>query len=108
VRAHGDDQNRYLLQLFDSFLAACTNLPQNAFESKKSKRFNVALYEAVFAAVCRDAFPAKRLLTGHIQNDQLRQLEEDPEFLQAMAGGTTQTRNVNKRLERARSIIGVL
>lgn len=108
VQKHTTEQNQYLSQLFASFLEVCAELPEDAFLNKKSKRFNVALFEAVYVAACRDAFPAKKLLVGRMQGDQLRQLEDDPEFLEAMAEGTTQTKNVNKRLERARAIIGAL
>jgi hypothetical protein len=76
--------------------------------NKKSRRFNVALFEVAFVAACRDAFPARKLLAGRMQSAQLRQLEDDPEFVSAMAEGTTQTKNVSKRIERARAIIGAL
>jgi len=108
VQKHTTDQNQYLSLLFGSFLTACADLPEDAFLNKKSKRFNVALFEAAFAAVSREAFAAKRPLNGRIPGDQLRRLESDYEFLGAMVEGTTQTRNVNNRLERARVILGAL
>jgi uncharacterized protein with ParB-like and HNH nuclease domain len=108
VQKHTRDQNEYLSRLFESFLLSCAALPEDAFLNKKNKRFNVALFEVAFVSVCRAAFPEKRLLAGQMQSDELRHLEDDTEFLAAMAEGTTQTRNVAKRLERARATIGAL
>ncbi len=108
VQKHTADQNRYLSDLFSSFLKACADLPEDAFLNKKSRRFNVALFEAAFVAACRNAFPIHRLLDGSMDSEQLRKLENDQEFLAAMAEGTTQTKNVNKRLERASEYIGAL
>jgi hypothetical protein len=99
---------KYLSELLDSFILACAKLPEDAFLNKKNRRFNVALYESTFASICHDAASNERLLNGEVSLDRLIQLEEDPEFLGAMLEGTTQTKNVNKRLERARKIVGTL
>jgi uncharacterized protein with ParB-like and HNH nuclease domain len=108
VQRHTNAQNQYLGNLFASFLTACEALPQDAFLNKKNRRFNVALFEATFAAVCREAFPQQRPLAGQLPADKLRLLEEDGVFVEAMSEGTTQTRNVNRRLERARAVVGAL
>jgi uncharacterized protein with ParB-like and HNH nuclease domain len=107
-RAHNEEQNRYLLALLQSFLDACSGLPENAFLNKKNNRFNVGLYEAAFGAVCRVAFAEKRLINGKVAAEQLAALETDPQFLDAMLEGTTQTKNVKARLNRAKEILGSL
>lgn len=107
-RSHTDNQNEYLSQLFRSFLQACTNLANTAFVNKKNNRFNVALYEAAFAAVCEAALKEQRMLKGSIDPNRLAQLEQDPEFLKATLEGTTQTRNVKTRVDQARVIVGSL
>lgn len=107
-RANKPEQNTYLSQLFDSFLAACTDLPRDGFLNKKNGRFNVGLYEAAFAAVCKKAFVEKRPVAGKVSIERLRQLEEDPGFMTAMLEGTTQTKNVKTRLDRAGAIVGSL
>lgn len=100
-----DEQNEYLLSLLDSFLARCQDLPEDAF--LKNGRFHIALYEAAFAAICSPPFERRELLQGgQILAESLSALERDPEFVDALSEGTTQTRNVKLRLERARDILG--
>jgi hypothetical protein len=103
-----EEKNTYLGDLFDSFLEACTDLPADAFINKKNKRFNIALYEAVFAAACQVAFVERRRLQGRLSSEALRELEADAEFVEALLEGTTRTANVQKRLNRARTIVGAL
>lgn len=99
---------QYLSNLLDSFLAACSNLPADAFVNKKNGRFNVALYEAAFASVCHDALQNERMLIGTVPAGKLANLAEDPAFLEATIEGTTQTKNVKTRLDRAKAILGSL
>jgi uncharacterized protein with ParB-like and HNH nuclease domain len=102
------DQNDYLSRLFLSFLQACADLPEDAFLNKKNRRFNVALYESVFASICVSAFRERRILKGPVSAERLAQLESDDEFLGAMLEGTTQTKNVKARLKRAQTVLGSL
>ncbi len=103
-----EEQNAYLQELFQSFLSACQSLPDEAFLNKKNRRFNIALYEAVFTAVCEHAFKKRRPLKGFIDAKKVEALENDDDFLKASLEGTTSTANVDKRLTRARSIVGRL
>lgn len=107
-RAHNEEQNEYLSLLLHSFLQACSDLPENAFLNKKNNRFNVALYEAAFAASARDAFRERRMLNGEVSATQLSQLETDAQFVAATLEGTTQTKNVKARLDRASAILNAL
>src|SRR6266702_237670 len=94
-------QNIYLELLFDSFLQACGGLPADVFI--RNSRFNVALYESVFAAACGQAFSEKRTAVQNVlQADKVKALEQDPQFIGAMLEGTTQTKNVKLRLNRGR------
>ena len=103
---HSPDQNEYLGSLFRSFLNACSNLPEDAFTSRKN-RFNIALYEAVFTAICEKAFAEQRTVKGIIEYNQMRALENDTTFVKAALEGTTQTAKVQERLKRARAIISL-
>ncbi len=106
ARSHTDDQNQFLNGLLESFLNACRDLPDNAFLNKKSGRFNVALFEAAFAGICRTPFASQRMINATLPPDRLAMLEGDKDFLEAMLEGTTQTRNVKTRLDRAIAILG--
>jgi uncharacterized protein with ParB-like and HNH nuclease domain len=104
-RGHNAEQNTYLSDLLKSFMDSCSDLADNAFLNKKNNRFNVALFEAAFEATCRVAFKEKRVLNGKVSAQQLSQLEMDPAFLAATLEGTTQTKNVKARLDRADAIL---
>ena len=106
--SHTSEQNKYLETVFQTFLQACAALPDDAFLNKKNKRFNIALYEAVFTAAGEKAFAERRGLTGDIKAERISSLENDDDFLKASLEGTTRTANVDKRLERARLLIGAL
>lgn len=107
-RSHTEGKNDYLSTLFKSFLDACSELPEDAFLNKKNRRFNVALYEAAFASVCSDAFSNNRTLQKNISTENLNKLSEDKQFLEATIEGTTQTKNVKMRIDRAKDILGFL
>lgn len=107
ARGHTDEQNFFLASLLDSFLDGCSALPENAFLNKKSRRFNVALFEAAFVAACSAPFAEKRGLNAKLHTDRLTELENDPEFVAAMLEGTTQTKNVKARLKSASRILGI-
>lgn len=101
------DQNEYLSKLFISFLAAAAHLSHDAFINKKSARFNMALFEAVFNAVATLPFKNRQLITDKIAADKILALESDADFLAASERGTTGTKNVQIRLKRALDIFGV-
>lgn len=103
--SHSQDQNRLLELLFNSFLSSCADLPDHAFINIRNKRFNLALFEATFAAACKRAFSERRELNGHIDPQEVAALAADPQFLSASLEGTTRTTNVEIRLARANAII---
>ncbi len=103
---HDEAKNSYLENLFQSFLKACSTIDDDAFFNKKNRRFNIALFEAVFTAASEVAFKERRLLEGTIDGAKIAALEMDEEFTKASLEGTTRTLNVNKRIERARKAIG--
>ena len=107
-KANGPDKNQYLERLFDSFLDACSGLPPDAFKNKKNNRFNIALYEAVFAGSCKQAFAEQRAVEGRLEVDRVHARDDDEEFSEAARVGTTNTVNVKERLRRAEAILGEL
>ena len=105
-KSHGAEKNKYLETLFSSFLRSCSELPNDIFLNKRG-RFNVALYEAVFAVACNSAFSEKCVVEGLLSEDEIRTLSMDNEFLAAALQGTTRKANVEKRLDRAEHLITV-
>lgn len=107
-RRQADAQNEYLSDLLESFFKACERLPEDAFLNKKNNRFNVALYEAAFAAACDAAFQEHRSVSNELLQSDLARLEDDAQFQSALVEGTTQTKNVKLRLGRAKALISSL
>lgn len=103
---HSDSQNKYLKDLFESFLKATAPVPNSAFLDRRNRRFNIALFEAVFAIACENAFRNNKLIKKSLENDKIQQLRDDDAFSKASLEGTTRTTNVTKRLERAHVILG--
>ena len=107
-QTHDQQQNQYLELLFDSFLDAAIDLPNDAFLSKNTTRFNIALIEAVFTAACSEAFLDERTVNGVLDPEELDELKDDKEFTDAASFATTQTSNVRTRLERGKVLIQAL
>ena len=106
--SHDEDRNKYLETLFKSFMEACSTLEEDAFINKRNRRFNIALFEAVFTAACEAAFNERRILSGTLDGQRIAVLENDAEFIKASLEGTTSTSNVSIRIQRARNIVGAL
>ncbi len=107
-RKNSAEKNDYLERLFRSFLRGCARLPDDVFLNKQNNRFNIALYEAVFAGSGKRAIAESRLIEGMLDAGRIRDLETDKEFSSAALERTTNTANVAKRLSRAEVIVGSL
>lgn len=99
------EKNKYLQDLFISFLVATEDLPADAFINQRNKRFNVVLLEAAFYAVCRNAFENKRVLEGKVDEIELAKLANDDDFIAASIEGTTRSDNISARLKAAKNIM---
>lgn len=106
--SHTDEQNKILEDILLSFIEASSDLPGNMFINPKSNRFNLALFEATFAATCRAALAERRKLHGKISVAEVTSLSIDTEFTNAAIEGTTRTSNVSLRLKRANTLLTAL
>jgi uncharacterized protein with ParB-like and HNH nuclease domain len=104
-KRHTDDQNGQIEKVIQSFLERCDAIGTTVFVSKRTKRFNIALFESAFAAVCSEAFHERAPDVGPLTALKFEQLDQDPEFVEAAQKATTQTANVKKRLQRARAVL---
>ena len=104
ARNFGTNDLKHLQLLLGSFLESCSSLPSDAFHSTPG-RFSPMLFEAVFVAVCSDAYSQRQAVKGKIDLNSLKALKEDAEFQSATQRQTTSSRNVNMRLSRAKKIL---
>ncbi len=104
ARAFKDERVAALEALFLSFIGSCSELPREAFQSV-NKRFSIAIYESVFAAVCTVPHAQGSLVQGKISLESIKALKSDSAFLAASSSRTTDRANVLTRLRRAREIV---
>lgn len=107
-QAHDEQRNKYLVDFFLSFLEACSELPEDAFLNRKTRRFSIALIEAVFTVASRNAFMERRFLNGKIDIEQINKLANDAQFLEAATTASTHSPNVKRRLDRGEYYITAL
>lgn len=100
-----DEQNQYLEQLFRTFLETCGPLGERPFHGRKTSKFNISLFEAVFAAECGPAFKRRDTELKPFEPDRFDALKEDPDFAKASLEKTTSTTNVRFRLQRAKELL---
>jgi uncharacterized protein with ParB-like and HNH nuclease domain len=104
-RQQSEEQNEYLAKLFQSFIAACEDLPDTAFINPGNNRFSISLYEAVFTAACAVAFGNREEVKGRLKEGDIDELESDKVFIEASTFGTTAASNVRDRLSRAKQLV---
>ena len=107
-QSHAPEQNQYICDLFESFLKSASALPANAFLSKKTQRFSIALVEAVFTAAAACAFRERRLMTGQLSSREIDALARDEEFQNAATKASTTSANVAVRLGLGKKHISAL
>ena len=97
--------NRDLEELFMSFLRAASGLPEGIFINKNN-HFNIALFEAVFTAVCRNAYQKKSVVEENaLDAKRIERLRTNEKFIATAQKGTTQKANVETRLGIASEIL---
>jgi hypothetical protein len=101
-RSLNDERITVLSDLFLAFIESCSQLPPKAFYGRNSGKFNILLFEAIFAAQC------EALSGGHgaaLDPLKVDRLKEDPEFVEATQKSTTDRTNVLLRLSRAKELL---
>lgn len=91
-----------LKNLFERFVESCASLPPKAFYGKVSGKFNVLLFESVFAAQTH-ALAEDR--GAQLDMSKLDNLKDDPDFIEATQKSTTDKANVLTRLRRAQELV---
>ncbi|MBX9934704.1 MAG: DUF262 domain-containing protein [Methylobacterium sp.] len=101
------DQNKlaYVEALFKSFFEEISKINSQAFRVERSGRFSIAIFEAVFRAVCTDAFRSENVEVWKIDEEKLNKLKTDQKFVDATKEGIGRAAHVQERFERARAIL---
>ncbi|MCI5223716.1 MAG: DUF262 domain-containing protein [Candidatus Electrothrix sp. AR4] len=104
AKAFPDENIAYLETLFKHFV---DNLPDHdeKFFHSKTGRFNISVYESIFVATCQDAFKDKKIEIKSITVEQLDELKNDHEFIEATQSNTASTKNVLFRINKAIEVI---
>jgi len=101
-RTYSDQRVAELKGLFEKFVDSCSSLPPRAFYGKFSGKFNVLLFESVFAAQARALAEGR---DKQLDLSRLDSLKEDQEFIEATQKSTTDKANVLTRLKRAQELV---
>jgi hypothetical protein len=96
----------YLETLFREFVSKIHAADSKAFLGG-TRRFNISIFEAVFAAVCSGAASAKNLEIAPISAEKISALKADPEFMKASQARTAGKREVAMRLGKAREYLTI-
>lgn len=94
----------YLKDFFPKFLNYISDLPDDAFISKTSKRFNTFLFEGVLYSLGKKHYLNRTFPEDRLDIEIFNRLKEDPEFTGASIKGTTNKDTLEKRLERSNII----
>jgi uncharacterized protein with ParB-like and HNH nuclease domain len=97
----------FLEESFCRFLKSIENLNLSKFVREESRRFNIFLFESLFAALSSREISTKRMLNYEITDTVIDQILEDVDFQAACIAGTTNTNNVFKRFDIIEKYLGV-
>jgi hypothetical protein len=97
----------YLENLFLAFLEKVSRSDVKLFHSKTG-RFNISVYEAIFVATCKRSFVRKTYDIPNIDPTRVRELKDDPGFVNATQSETASSKNVFYRIERASELLNSL
>lgn len=99
-----NDEIQYLENLFLSFVENCSELNGKAFYGK-TDRFNISIFESVFAAVCGRPCHVGSLVDEPIDKSALKNLKSNEDFIKATQSGTAHKTNVSVRLDTAYQLL---
>ena len=105
AKKNSDDENKLLENIFNTFISSLLSLGDKKI-FWTNNRFNISVYEAVFATLCESAYKEKdasKVL--YADKSRINTLKENKEFINAYSQRTTSKANVQKRNEIAKRIL---
>lgn len=104
-RKFDDETLSYLERLFRNFLRTYDHLVKRPFHGRKTSKFNISTFEAVFTAQTASAFKEHSDAVHPITQQSLEALVQDPQFVEASQEKTTSKAHVSTRLRRAKEVL---
>lgn len=104
AKAFTPDALIFFKELFVKFVELVISIDEKIF--LKTGKFNITLFEAIFVAICKNAFAEKdknKIVT--IDAQKIQTLKEDVEFSNASQDNVAGKANVDKRISRALEIL---
>jgi uncharacterized protein with ParB-like and HNH nuclease domain len=107
AKAFTSEKNELLESIFLKFLRAIEHLNLEKFVSDKSRRFNIFLFESLFAALAHREIISGAEIDYTISDEVIEHILADEEFQAACLAGTTNTSNVFKRFDIAEKYLNL-
>ncbi len=104
-REFTSDMIENIERLFCDFLIACSDLPDRTFLVNDTSRFNVLLFEAVFAEALRPRLADSSCVVRTLEPSDIKAIVQDQGFRDALKEGTTKPDKVRARLRSARTML---
>jgi hypothetical protein len=92
-------------ELIMAFLTKMHLLPRSVFSVTGRTRFNIAVFEATFRALCEEAYKSKTLEIPDVNKEQFSPLRSDERFVRATRFSTGQTSNVKTRYDEVKKAL---
>lgn len=100
-----DEKNvKYHVDLFESFLKSCEDIRPEKFATENGQ-FRISLFESIFVAACADAFINGTIVEKLIDVQSVDELRRDTQLLDATQGSVASKKNVDTRINRAKTLL---
>lgn len=99
------EYTEYLKHVFEAFLLSLSELPDNAFFGKASKKFSIGTFEAIFSAKCCPVLGKDKVFISPLTREEIDSVISDQEFNRMLREGTTKQQHVKTRLKIAKEKI---
>lgn len=106
AKKFNEEKISLLRNIFIDFIDSISSLNNDKVFWTSNNKFNISIYEAVFATVCQNAYikqDATKVLK--VSLDKINQLKEDSEFIEASSKSTASKKNVTARNKIANRIL---
>ena len=98
------EEIQILENIFIEFAKYIAQVDNRAFFSKGG-RFNISVYEAIFFALCEDAYKNKNTNIKPTTVENIALLKDDAVFIDATQSNTASTSNVVLRIDKAKTML---